>query len=254
MRQFQLLLLLVFALSAVAINPFKSPFHKQISHLGNSPSTTSPEAPDSTVKNGQNAKPVGKFDLQELLNSNTRKPNLYSKAVVELKQLEDKPLCHRMAAYLLMNTCRTLPDNDQTSEFTMSQIQQNNIHSFALALAICDIEEVHSEVPKPCLALSSTAMQQVIDNGKDTLFVAPNQVQECLTSLSKNSIQWSTWLHRRNPALLLCRAASIDMDKGMFGQQPYHLRLLTPFKTSYLNPRKSLFRSWRDLLVIYVTI
>ncbi|RDL37174.1 Uncharacterized protein BP5553_04607 [Venustampulla echinocandica] len=231
MWQFQVLLWAVFPLWAVAINPFKSPFQKYISLPDNSPISRSSEGSGSSVKVSQTAKPVGNFNFKELLVSKAQKPEFYAKAMLELKRLEDEPLCHRLAAQLLMNTCRNLQDiTEQTLEFTTARLQRNHVESFAAALTLCDMEDVGWEVPEQCYALSSTAMQQVVENNEDTLLVPPNQVQVCLTTLSQDHTHWMTWLHRRDSALLFCRAASIDMDKDqLFESQKKLVQIMAEF-------------------------
>jgi len=136
--------------------------------------------------------------------------------MLELKRLEDEPLCHRLAAQLLINTCRGLQNiNEENLQFTKSRLQRNHVESFAAALTICDMEDVKMAVPDSCRALSSAALFQAVRDNKDSLFVPAHIVGACLTSLSEQEKPWMTWLSRRDTALLFCRASSIDMDNGM---------------------------------------
>jgi hypothetical protein len=167
----------------------------------------------------------------DLTITNSRKPEFYNKAMLELKRLEEEPMCHRLAAHLLMNTCRGLQDiNEQTLRSTQTKMQRNHVESFAAALTLCDMEGVNWEIPISCLPLSSMAMHRTIQEDKSTLVVAPDQVQACLTTLSKDHTHWMTWLHRRDSALLFCRAASIDMDKDqMFESQKMLMNVMAKF-------------------------
>ena len=151
--------------------------------------------------------------------------------MLELKRLEDEPICHRLAAHLLMNTCRGLQNiNEQTLESTKAKMQRNHVESFAAALTLCDMEGVSWDIPDSCLPLSSMAMHRTIQDRKSTLFVAPVQVQACLTTLSQDHAHWMTWLHRRDSALLFCRAASIDMDKDqLFESQKMLVKIMADF-------------------------
>ena len=151
--------------------------------------------------------------------------------MLELKRLEEEPICHRLAAHLLMNTCRGLQDiNEQTLQSTKARIQRNHVESFAAALTLCDMEGVNWDIPDSCLPLSSMAMHRTIQDSKSTLIVAPAQVQACLTTLSQDHTHWMTWLHRRDSALLFCRAASIDMDKDqMFESQKMLVKIMAEF-------------------------
>lgn len=153
--------------------------------------------------------------MNELSITHTKKPDFYNKAMLELKRLEDEPICHRLAAQLLMNTCNGLQTIDeQTLQSTKARMQRNHVESFAAALTLCDMEGVNWNIPETCMPLSSLAMHQAVREEKKTLVVPPENVQACLTTLSQDHTHWMTWLHRRDSALLFCRAASVDMDKG----------------------------------------
>jgi hypothetical protein len=167
----------------------------------------------------------------DLTITNSRNPELYNKAILELKRLEEEPMCHRLAAHLLMNTCRGLQDiNEQTLQSTKSKMQRNHVESFAAALTLCDMEGVNWEIPHSCSPLSSKAMHRTIQDKQNTLVVPQDQVQACLTTLSKDHRHWMTWLHRRDSALLFCRAASIDMDKDqMFESQKMLINIMADF-------------------------
>ncbi|KAG9234727.1 hypothetical protein BJ875DRAFT_483939 [Amylocarpus encephaloides] len=171
--------------------------------------------PDKPVDTGNAPSLLEGLKVNELLVSNSRKPEFYNKAMLELKRIQEEPICHRLAAQLLMNTCRGLQDvNEQTLQFEKAKLQRNHVESFAAALTLCDMEGVNWAIPESCTPLSSFAMQRTIQEGKNTLVVAPDQVQACLTTLSQDHTHWMTWLHRRDSALLFCRVASIDMEKG----------------------------------------
>lgn len=136
--------------------------------------------------------------------------------MLELKRLEEEPLCHRLAAQLLMNTCRGLQNvNEENLQVTKSRLQRNHVESFAAALTICDMEDVKMAVPETCRPLSSSALFQAVRDNMDILVVPAEVVGACLTSLSEQEKPWMTWLSRRDTALLFCRASSIDMDNGM---------------------------------------
>ncbi|TVY92444.1 hypothetical protein LAWI1_G001075 [Lachnellula willkommii] len=167
----------------------------------------------------------------ESSNSLQSKPELYHKAMLELKRLEDEPLCHRLAAQLLMNTCRGLQNiNEENLHSMKSRLQRNHVESFAAALTICDMEDVKMAVPQSCRALSSAALFQAVRDNQDTLVVPEDVVGACLISLSEQEKSWMTWLSRRDTALLFCRASSIDMDNDQLFQSHKKLvQIMTDF-------------------------
>jgi hypothetical protein len=156
------------------------------------------------------------FNPKELLDSNIRKPELYTNALAELKRLEDHPLCHRLAAQLLMNSCRNIEQSDEPNLQWESQLIQHHVWSFANGLTMCDMESTQLEIPNACASFTNSALHQVILNGKDKLAVSSEQVRECHVALGKDHSHLMIWLDNRNKALLFCRASRLDIDKGIF--------------------------------------
>ncbi|CAG8975672.1 hypothetical protein HYALB_00007875 [Hymenoscyphus albidus] len=188
------------------------------------------------------------FKVNELLITNAKKPEFYNKAMLELKRLEDEPICHRLAAQLLINTCNGLQTIDEsTLQSTKARLQRNHVESFAAALTLCDMEGVNWEIPEPCMPLSSAAMHQALRQEQRTLVVPPDDVQACLTTLSQDHTHWMTWLHRRDSALLFCRAASVDMDKDqLFESQKILVKIMADFATGLEAELESLKNNMRS--------
>ncbi|RDW75056.1 hypothetical protein BP6252_06198 [Coleophoma cylindrospora] len=155
-----------------------------------------------------------KFDPSGLLDSTSRKPEIYTKALLELKRLEEEPLCHRIAAQLLMKNCQGLDTlSDDGYQFNSVQIQRHHVESFAASLAICDLERGRFKIPDACSLFTSSILLSTLQTGSSGLDVSPEQVGECLEALGQHHSHWSTWLSYRDKALLFCRAARIDIDK-----------------------------------------
>ncbi|KAE9380530.1 hypothetical protein N431DRAFT_325106 [Stipitochalara longipes BDJ] len=154
------------------------------------------------------------FNPSELIDPKSRRPKIYSKAIIELKRLEEEPLCHRMAAQLLINNCRGLEDIDEHNYDAKSNLlQRSHVESFACSLAICDMERARSPIPEHCAQYASSSLLRAARDVNSKLEVSPGQVGDCLNALTDNPNHWNTWLSYRDRALLFCRAARADIDK-----------------------------------------
>jgi hypothetical protein len=156
------------------------------------------------------------FNPTELLDSRSRKPEVYTKAMLELRRLEEQPVCHRLAAQLLMNNCRTLEGVDEERyDFNSVHLQRHHVESFAASLAICDLERARFTIPRSCSPFKVLGLQQAARDGNGKLEVSPEEVGDCLASLALDHSHWNTWISYRDKALLFCKAARLDIDKGM---------------------------------------
>lgn len=156
------------------------------------------------------------FNPDELLGSRLRKPEIFTKAMLELKRLEEEPTCHRVAVKLLMNNCQGLENiGENDYENGNGQLQKHHVESFAATLAICDLERGRFIIPHACSPFMSSTLYRVAHEGKGKLQVSTEQVGECLEALGQDHSHWNTWLSYRDKALLFCRAARFDIDKGI---------------------------------------
>ncbi|KAI0998190.1 hypothetical protein K3495_g10005 [Podosphaera aphanis] len=155
-----------------------------------------------------------KLSLSELLESTTPHPGIYLKAMLELKRLSDQPICHRMAAHLLMDNCKNLNEIDEQNYYSSrGKLQQDQVDAFAATLTMCDMERANFDVPGSCLPFTSSSLIRAAEiNGKFKF--SSQEVNNCLRGLGKNSKHWATWLSYRDSALLFCRAARINVEKG----------------------------------------
>jgi hypothetical protein len=174
--------------------------------------------------------------------------------MVELKRLEEKPLCHRIAAQMLMKNCAGLEGiNEQDYEFYSGRVQRHQVESFAASLALCDMERGNMDIPDACSPFQLPALLRALEDGQGHLQVSAEQVGACLTGLAQDHSHCeylshsfaflspvdvyelfrcysktlflgrllmeiflgSSWLSYRDKALMFCRAARMDIEKGM---------------------------------------
>lgn len=157
----------------------------------------------------------GGFNPSELLDSRSRKPEIFNKAMVELKQLESEPICHRVAARLLVNNCRGLEElNEHSLQFNSNAAQRHHVDSFTISLTTCELERMALEVPIECAPFTSVSLFQHAREGREKLEVSAGQVNECLRAIAQDHSSLQTWISYRDKALIFCQAARLDLDKG----------------------------------------
>ncbi|CAL3962534.1 unnamed protein product [Diplocarpon coronariae] len=148
-----------------------------------------------------------KFNPQELLDA--YKPEIYTEALIRLKRLESKPICHRVAAQLLVNNCRSLDGiNEQAYQLDSDHIQTHQIETFTAGLTVCEMEHLGLEldIPQSCSAFSSAALFEYARDHKRKLEVSHQQKDDCIKALSHGK-GLGIWLSYRDTAVMFCRAA-----------------------------------------------
>ncbi|KUJ23082.1 uncharacterized protein LY89DRAFT_776894 [Mollisia scopiformis] len=155
-----------------------------------------------------------RFKPSELLDFSARKPEAYTNAIVVLKNLEQKPICHRTAAQLLMDNCHGIEENDASSDqWGSAHIQRHHVESFANGLTMCDMERARFVTPEACSPFGSSALCRASRDKHSQLGITQAQVTDCLEALGGDERSWSTWLSNRDKAVTICRAARLDIEK-----------------------------------------
>ncbi|KAL2015788.1 hypothetical protein VTK56DRAFT_4841 [Thermocarpiscus australiensis] len=156
----------------------------------------------------QNSKP------SELLQK-SRLPNIYAVALSELQELESEPLCHRVAARLLVNNCQLVDGKDEATILTDSGRQVRDfVDSYAASLAICDLERGSFSIPTECAKFREPSLSQLAIRNEPQLHVSSREIGVCLSALAASDAAWSTWVSYRHKALRFCEAARADNEKA----------------------------------------
>jgi len=154
-------------------------------------------------------------DPFEAFDINSRLPNIYAVAIKELEELQSEPLCHRIAAKLLVNDCQMLDGKDEATVLTDSGRQVRDFVDFyAASLAICDLERGGFFIPTGCAKFREEALSAVPVPRKPGLHVSSKEIDVCLNGLAKSDSAWNTWISYRHKALRFCEAARADNEKG----------------------------------------
>ncbi|KAL2135786.1 hypothetical protein VTI74DRAFT_6991 [Chaetomium olivicolor] len=144
-----------------------------------------------------------------------RLPNIYAVALSELQELESEPLCHRVAARLLVNNCQLVDGKDEATILTDSGRQVRDfVDSYAASLAICDLERGRFSIPKECAKFREPSLSQIAIRNEGQLHVSAAEIGLCLSALAASDAAWSTWVSYRHKALRFCEAARADNEKA----------------------------------------
>ncbi|KAM3079462.1 hypothetical protein ACMFMG_005893 [Clarireedia jacksonii] len=157
---------------------------------------------------------VHKSSQVDLKQSRNRANELYASAMLQLKRLEEEPICHRVAAQLLMSNCQGLENiNQKEYDLYSGRIQRHYVESLAASLAICDMERSSMVVPDACESFRLPSLLRASQEGEGKLQITQDEVGVCLEGLGKNPSHWLSWTSYRDNCLLICQVARSDIEK-----------------------------------------
>jgi hypothetical protein len=158
---------------------------------------------------------VDATDVADEWSLNTARMRHYARAITELEQLESEPLCHRLAARLLVNNCHMLEGkNDATVLTDSGRAVRDFVDSYAASLAICDLERGSFDIPESCASFQEPALARLSVPKTPQLHVSTDEIDGCLQGLARSDAAWNTWIAYRQKALRFCEAARKDHERG----------------------------------------
>ncbi|KAI5467707.1 hypothetical protein BGZ63DRAFT_478074 [Mariannaea sp. PMI_226] len=139
---------------------------------------------------------------------------MFSMALDELQELESKPLCHRIAARLLVNNCHLLDHQDEaTTHLDSGRATRDFVDSYAASLAICDLERGSFAIPSSCYQFRETTLAALPVPKHPRLHVSTLEIDSCLEGLAQSDSAWNTWVSYRHKALRFCEVARAENEK-----------------------------------------
>ncbi|EHK48298.1 hypothetical protein TRIATDRAFT_316381 [Trichoderma atroviride IMI 206040] len=127
---------------------------------------------------------------------------MYSMALNELQELESEPLCHRIAARLLVNNCQLLDGRDDETILTDSgRAARDFVDSYAASLAICDLERGSFAIPPACSKFQESTLARIAPPTKPQLHVTTAEIDDCLEGLAQSDSAWNTWVSYHHKTL-----------------------------------------------------
>lgn len=155
------------------------------------------------------------LNLSDMLQSASRSSEIYITALSELQELESEPLCHRIAARLLVGNCQLLDGKDEATILTDSGRQiRDFVDAYAASMAICDLQRGRFSIPTACEKFREPTLAQLSLDDQPELHVTTREIDLCISGLGEENSAWSTWISYRHKALRFCEAARADQEKG----------------------------------------
>lgn len=146
---------------------------------------------------------------------------MYTKAINELQELESEPLCHRVAARLLVNNCQLLDGKGEATVLTdTGRVAQDFVDAYGASMAICDLERGGFTIPRRCTKFREPTLARISSHSQAGLHVSTEEINECLHELALSESMWSTWQNYRHKTWGFCEAARADNLRGMRTQCP----------------------------------
>ncbi len=147
---------------------------------------------------------------------------IYSQALQLLDTMQSSPSCHRLATSTLLNSCQDIEGSTHATETSLDDIRS----IYAARLALCEISGAGLNLPRDCKPLKLIDVEpdlrgprRVIDESNvrpGTFKVESDQIRQCLHSLESRPQWWTSYSNNRQSAAVMCQAARIDIEKGLF--------------------------------------
>ena len=147
------------------------------------------------------------------------KSAVYSEALQILTSIQASPSCHRLAASNLLNSCQSIEEAPSDTEPSLDDVKA----IYAAQLAICEIISAGSAVPQQCKPLTPRhetkgrrGFSGIASGGSQR----PNDkhgsehLSQCLQALESRPQWWTSYSNSRQNAVIMCRAARVEIEKG----------------------------------------
>ncbi|KAH7312355.1 hypothetical protein B0I35DRAFT_488002 [Stachybotrys elegans] len=149
-----------------------------------------------------------------IVNSQAKSADMYSLAIDELQAMELEPLCHRVAARLLVHHCQVLDGQDEATVLTdTGRAARDFVDAYAASLAICDLERGSFSIPSVCSKFREPTLSRIPPPTTPQLHATSTEIDGCLEGLARSDAAWNTWLSYRHKALRFCEAARAENEK-----------------------------------------
>lgn len=158
---------------------------------------------------------AGEANAIPLPNNRLHSDNSYTTALKELEALETQPLCHRIAARLLVDNCHLLHGQHENAELAdTGRLTRNFVDSYAASLAICDLERGSFVIPRECSKFREPTLSTVEIAKTPHLHVSTVEIDRCLEGLAQSDSSWNTWVSYKPQVVRFCEIAKSDNEKG----------------------------------------
>jgi hypothetical protein len=155
------------------------------------------------------------------------------KALKAIEDLNRKQFCHRFAASMLLDNCKStseLQSSTPSYDVAEEERRESYLRMFAISLTLCDIEALQRPLPRHCERFGQNALMSVKKNGGglDSLQVRDADINRCLKEIGADQSTVVSWKFNQQSAAVVCQVARMDIEKdetiALFG---YLTRLMS---------------------------
>lgn len=127
------------------------------------------------------------------------------KILDNFKNNRNRSPCHTLASTALERSCSLLETkplfNKENSAPGVDEIISEAIRAYSARLAICELQEANSKIPKACHAFLPTEIAKVIERPQENL-------DKCIASLNSETQSWTSYSNAKQNAFYICHALS----------------------------------------------
>ncbi|KXJ90505.1 hypothetical protein Micbo1qcDRAFT_226459 [Microdochium bolleyi] len=147
--------------------------------------------------------------------NHSRFTNAAARASEEILALEGEPVCHTVAARFLSNNCQVLDGKDDATILTDSGRHiRDFLESYAVSLAICDLERGNKTVPDQCIKFRESSLTHIPIHDMAHLHVTSDEIQACLSTFATSAVVWGTYISHKQNALRFCEASLSENNRS----------------------------------------
>ncbi|KFY48951.1 hypothetical protein V495_00885 [Pseudogymnoascus sp. VKM F-4514 (FW-929)] len=141
---------------------------------------------------------------------------IISKALKAIEDLNRKQFCHRFAASMLLDNCRT-PQTSADSTITGKAVEERRedyLKIFAVSLTVCDIEALQRPVPQQCSPYTQSTLMGIKNRrGSQSIMINHSEMGGCLKAIGSDQSAVVSWKFNQQSAAVVCQVARMDIEK-----------------------------------------
>lgn len=157
---------------------------------------------------------------------------IISKALKAIEDLNRKQFCHRFAASMLLDNCRTPQsptDSIVTNKVVEEERREDYLKVFAVSLTVCDIEALQRPIPQQCSPYTQSTLMGIKNHrGSQSIMINHSEMSGCLKAIGSDQSAVVSWKFNQQSVAVVCQVARMDIEKGEYSK-PLHSSLLLTY-------------------------
>ncbi|OBT54318.1 hypothetical protein VE04_05546 [Pseudogymnoascus sp. 24MN13] len=141
---------------------------------------------------------------------------IISKALKAIEDLNRKQFCHRFAASMLLDNCRTPQSSTDpiTNKAGEEERREDYLKVFAVSLTVCDIEALQRPVPQQCSPYTQSTLMSIKNSrGSQSIIINHSEMSGCLKAIGADQSAVVSWKFNQQSTAVVCQVARMDIEK-----------------------------------------